>query len=465
MVVLAGILLRAVALPGPGTGDLTVWKVWSYNAARYGVGGMYGVGGTPTERRELDYAGATATVDYPPLALYELGLAGRAYWTWSHRHFPNATPLNAFVKLPGVAAEIGLALLLFAAVRRPLGVAAARLTTAAYWLNPAALVDASILGYLDVQYVLPAVAALVASAQGWPALAGALIAAAVLTKAQGLFIAPAVALAIWTSGTPQGRIARVLSAAGGALAAGAAIVAPVVWAGGWPNMVQALGRLAHHDMLSANAANLWWVIGYLLRAWYSMHDMGVWAALTAPAKILGIQRVIDIGYPDPRTIGIVLTIAAAAWAIGTAYQSTIRHPQSTADVWLPAAVGAFTVHAYFTLSAQVHENHLFAAVPLLVLASAGRRAFWPICVGVSAVVALNMNVFYGFGDGIGYALPRGMTIVDVTVILAIVNCSLLLWHASVLKTACSPAAARRPQPAPASTPAPAGRSRSSGWRT
>ena len=452
-IVLAGILLRAVALPGPGTGDLTVWKVWSYNAARHGVGEMYGVGGTPPERRELAYAGATATVDYPPLALYELGIAGNAYWIWSRHEFPNATPLNAFVKLPGVAAEIGLVLLLFVIVRRHVGLAAARFTAAAYWLNPAALFDASILGYLDVQYLLPAVAALVAAAHGWPLLAGALIAAAVLTKAQGLFIAPAVALAIWTMGDARGRGARVLSAGAGALAAGVAIIAPVVAAGGWPNMVQAIGRLAHHDMLSANAANAWWIVGYLLRAWYSMHDMGVWAALTAPAKILGIQRVIDIGYPDPRMIGIVLMIGAAAWALWTAYQSTIqsaiRNSQSTIDVWLLAGVGGFTVHAYATLSAQVHENHLFAVVPLLVLASAGRRAFRPICVAVSAVVALNLNLFYGFGDGIGYALPRTMTIVDATVIVALVNCFSLLWHAAVLRTECSTAAARPPRPAPA----------------
>jgi hypothetical protein len=110
-------------------------------------------------------------------------------------------------------------------------------------------------------------------------------------------------------------------------------------------------------------------------------------------------------------------------------------------------VAAFLVHAYATLSAQVHENHLFAAVPLLVLASAGRRAFVPICVGVSAVVALNLNLFYGFGDGIGYALPRNMTVIDVTVILALINCFLLSWHAAVLKRQCSTAAAHRPQPA------------------
>ena len=458
---LAGLVIRAVALPGPGTGDLTVWKVWSYNAARHGVGEMYVVGGTPPERRELEYAGATATVDYPPLALYELGAAGKAYWIWSHRRFPNTVPLNAFVKLPGLAAEIGLVWLLFAFVRARLGDTAARVTAIAYWLNPAALFDASILGYLDAQYILPGAAAIVAATAGWPALAGALIAASILTKAQGLFIAPAVALAIWTSAAPEKRMMRLVSATLGGIAVTVAAIAPTIIAGGWPNMAQALGRLAHHDMLSANAANLWWVIGYLLRVWYSMHDMGVWAALTAPAKILGIQRVIDLGYPNPRTIGIVLTVAAIAWATWTAYESTIqskiestiqsaiRNPRSAIDLWLVAGLAAFCVHAYATLSAQVHENHLFAAVPLLVLASAGRRGFRPIAIGASAIVALNLNLFYGFGDGIGWALPRGVTIVDATVFLALLNCSLLLWHAAVLKTECSTAAAPRPAPAPA----------------
>ena len=439
---LAGLLLRVVALPGPGTGDVTLWKIWGYNAARHGVGGMYGVGGTPPERRELEFAGATAVVDYPPLALAELGVAGNVFWLWSHRHFPNDPALNAFVKLPSIAGEIALTLLLFAIARASLGVGAARVTAIAYWLNPAALIDVSVLGYLDAQFVLPAIAALVAAAYGWPTLAGALIAAAVLTKAQALFIAPTVALAIWTIGGARGRSVRIASAAAGASAAGAVIVAPIVVAGGWPNMVQALSRLAHHDMLSANALNLWWIVGYVLRVWYSMHDMGAWGALTAPAKILGIQRVIDIGYPDPRTIGIVLTVAAMAWALWTAYKSAL-------NVWLVAGVAAFSVHAYATLSAQVHENHLFAAAPLLVLAATGRRAFWPICTAVSAMVALNLNLFYGFGDGIGYALPRAWTIIDVTVILALLNCSLLLWHATVLKSQCSTAAERRRSPAPA----------------
>src|SRR5262249_39305366 len=152
------------------------------------------------------------------------------------------------------------------------------------------------------------------------------------------------------------------------------------------------------------------------------------------------------------SIGIALTAMATGWALWRAHR--VR------ELWLIAALAAFIVHAYATLSAQVHENHLFAAVPLLVLAAAGRPALRPICVLVSAIVALNLNLFYGFGEGIGYAFPRSATVIDATILLAVVNCAGLLWHAALFARECSTAAASRPAPAPASSPAPEAHSRS-----
>ena len=140
-----------------------------------------------------------------------------------------------------------------------------------------------------------------------------------------------------------------------------------------------------------------------------------------------------------------------------------RNPQSVLalDVWLIAGVGAFLAHAYATLSAQVHENHLFATVPLLALAAAGRDGFRPIFLAVSAIVALNLNLFYGISEDLGYAIPRGVTVVDLTVVVATANCGVLAWHAARFRSECSTAAGRHPAPAPASRPAPADRSRSS----
>jgi hypothetical protein len=390
----------------------------------------------------LDYDGTQAFVVYPPLVIDELGVAGQAYWLWSHHHFPNTTALTVFVKLPGLVAEMGLTLLLFLLVRARLGESAARWCATAYWLNPAALINASVLGYLDAQFVLPAIGAIVAASTGWPAMAGALVAVAALTKPQGLFIGPAVLLTLWVSTTRAHRLRDVARATAGGAAVSAAVLAPFVLSGGFPNFVQAMSRLTHHDMLSANACNLWWIVGYVVRAWYSMHDMGTWAAFTAPAQILGISRMIEIGYPNPLVIGTTLALAAMCWSLWIGFHAEM-------DVWLAAALGAFSFHAYATLSAQVHENHLFGAVPLLVLAAAGRPAFRPICALVSVIVALNLNLFYGFGSGVGYALPRMLTVIDLTVIVSAVNCAALLWHARVLRRQCSTAAAPRLSPAPA----------------
>jgi len=439
-ILVTGALLRLAALPSPGTGDVTIFKVWSYNAARGGVGAMYGVGGSPPERRLLDYQGTTAVVDYPPLALYELGVAGRIHRAWSGRRFPNDAALNAAVKLPSLAADVSFLILIFFLASQYFGVEAARWAAAAWWLNPAPIVDASVLGYLDMQYVVPAAAAIVAGALGRPALAGALATVAILTKAQGIFIAPAVALAIWTCGAPDRRVRRAVEGALAAAAVGAVVIAPVIVAGGWTNMLQALGRLAHHDSLSAQACNLWWLVGYLLRIRYSAHDVGLWPAIVAPARILGIPRVVELGYPDPKIIGAALTIAALLWALWTARRAR--------DVWNVAGAGAFIAHAYATLSAQVHENHLFAVVPLLAIAAVGRAGFRPILAVMSAVVALNLNLFYGFGDD-RFALPRAVTIVDATVVLAVVNCAALWWHARVLRRECSAAVEPLRPPAPA----------------
>src|SRR5690242_5738494 len=101
----AGALVRAAALPLPGTHDTVPWKIWSYNAATEGVSRLYGVGGSPPEHRMLSYLGAETTVNYPPVALYELGLAGRVYRRVMHGAFPNTTPLFVAIKAPAAIAD------------------------------------------------------------------------------------------------------------------------------------------------------------------------------------------------------------------------------------------------------------------------------------------------------------------------------------------------------------------------
>ncbi|HEX4568745.1 MAG TPA: hypothetical protein VH138_19070, partial [Vicinamibacterales bacterium] len=122
----AGAIIRAASLPLPGTHDTVPWKIWSYNAANEGVARLYGTGGSPPEHRVISYLNAETTVNYPPLALYELGLAGRAYRWLNQGAFPNTTPLLVAIKAPAAIADAAFAVLLFFFVRRRAGEAVAR---------------------------------------------------------------------------------------------------------------------------------------------------------------------------------------------------------------------------------------------------------------------------------------------------------------------------------------------------
>lgn len=435
-----GGLLRAVLLPLPGTRDVGVFKIWTYNAAHHSPARLYGVGGSPPDHRILEFHGAQTTVDYPPLTLYELAAIGRVYGALRPA-FPDDVGLISGIKIFLLIFEAGFLLLVFKVVKTSAGIAAARWAVIAYWLNPAPIFDSSILCYLDPLFVLPLAGALLASGSGMAVMAGLLFALAAATKAQAIVVAPAVVVGLWNGGPSHQRARRFVLAAAGGAAAFAGVLAPLAAAGSLSNLGAALESLTRHDMLSANAPNLWWIVGYLLRARYSM-DLGAWTAFTMPTKILAISRTIEIGYPNPRIIGAVLTLSALAWCVWTA--------RDVRDRFLIAGAGAFIVHAYATLAAQVHENHLFAAVPLLIVAAAVRPKLRPVMWTLSVIFGLNLNLFYGVSEYIeGWAVPRTLTIIDLSVVLAIMNCAALVWHAVVFRAECSTAASRRPAPIPA----------------
>ena len=155
------------------------------------------------------------------------------------------TALTVSIKAIPVVFEAALCALLFVALRRSAGDDGRPLGGRRYWLNPAAIINASFGGYLDALFVLPAAGALMAATAGWPALAGGLIAASVLTKPQGIFIVPAVAMALWNSGESGARRAADRGRCGGGGLVSAAIVAPFVAAGAWWNMVHGVASQAN----------------------------------------------------------------------------------------------------------------------------------------------------------------------------------------------------------------------------
>ena len=418
---IAGALIRVAILPISVPAVDNPWRAWSYHAATRGPWNLYGPRG-----HTVRFGGSDEPVVYPPLALDELAIVGRTHMALNGGHFDNDVALTRTIKGAIVLLDAVLAALIFAAVRRAAGSPRAWWAALAYWLNPAVLLITT-LGFVDVLVAIPAVGAVIAASCARPWLSGALFAAAVLTKPQGLFVAPAVALALWNAGDPHGRRGRLVAAAAAAALAAAAIVAPVVAVGRTFDMLRSVAVLAGHDAVSALAFNGWWIVGYVLQA-AAAGGNDLRAALHVQTEMMTHGQVMARGFPNPRIVGTLAAGAAVLWGLARAIRAR--------DLALHAALAAFVVTAYFTLSVQVHENHFFLAVPLLALATAIRREFAPVLAVLSLTWTLNLYFVYGFyGEGAS-AIPASLTGIDATVVLSAINCAAFGWFAVTFARAC-----------------------------
>ena len=399
---LSGLVVRIAALPLPGTEDVGTWKIWAFGASR-NVTEVYGVGGDPPVRGVVKWQALETTVDYPPAALYELGLVGLAYRRIDPA-FADAPALTVAIKLPGLVCGIALtALLAWAAKRFTSHDDAASWVALAYWLNPATILNGEVLGYLDPLMMLPGIAALV------------------LVDAHCGLAFAACALAAWHTG---GARALGRAAAGGTLGA-TLLLLPFALTGALPNMWLAFGSFyARRDILSGNAANVWWIVNYAVRAYYQVPRLGPHAFFVEVRRIMAVSTLRKAGFPNPRPFAGAAVLATSAWGLWQLRKAP--------DLATHALASAFVVHAFFVLGVGVHEHHMMLAVPLLALAAALRPSLRPLFYVVSAIVALNMNLFYGIGIGRGWSVPRLLLGIDLSVLLSLVNIAALVWHGRIV---------------------------------
>ena len=436
ILLLAGLLLRAAALPLWGTEDMRVWQTWSH-AATNGVLTMYGVGGSPPERGVVSWGEIHTTVDYPPATLYGLAVIGHAY-RLVDPGYEDSRRLIAAIKLSILLMDVIACALLCHLVRGIAGTEAGRTAALFYWLNPAAILDGAVLGYLDPWLAAPVLAALVAARAGAGVWCGAAFALACMLKLQALFVLPAGTLLLWHMSAHPVRAVAAATASGTAVVALALV--PFAIQGALANVVQGVGALLRQDMLSGTAANLWWIVTWALRVQYAIPDIGAWASWTMTTRILGVRRFTELGYPNPRPIGAALVIAASGWGLHRAHRA-MRHG---ASLMVLLGAGAFVIHAYFMLAVQVHENHLYLALPLLAGAAAIDARYRAVAVSISAVMTVNLLLFYGIGRDLPPP-PRTLTVIDTSVLLAFVHVVVFVWHADVLHRVTSAPLLTRPE--------------------
>jgi len=428
-------LVAALALPLPGSPDMREFRIWTYATATLGPTQVYGTGNNwGPDPLAVEYGGDGSVVQYPPLFLYVIAATGRLYQA-IFPTFPNTPMLTVFVKAPGVLASIGLVLLILHVVGRRYGEDSGRLAAIAYGANPAVLLYGPFLGYVDAIMALPAVAALVLATDGAAVASGILLAVACLIKPQGIFVAPAIVLALATGRAASWRQLRNATVA--CAVTGFIVAWPIVRAGALVNMLFAMRGLANDGMVSGNGANVWWLDSYVIAVIRRAFDSSLLEAVTAQT---GILKMSDIMFAGRKVAGHGaggFILMPTTWAIlGASVLALMWRARRSVDFAVAAALGALTVHLYFVLVVQVHENHMILALPLLaflVPVDAGYRRLFYL---VSAIVFLNMNMFYGL-DGDHLASRNMLGAFDLSVALAAVNLCALVWHLRLFARLCT----------------------------
>lgn len=331
--------------------------------------------------------------DYPPLYIYVLGVVG-----WLIRVLGIDTGGAAFtvmVKAPAIIADLIAAVLLYRyAVRRGNEGWGLVLMTL-YILNPAIWINSALWGQVDSVLTLLLVLFLLAVERRHLHHAAAWLALAVLTKPQGLLLAP-ILLYAWVREKDTRRILR--SAAWGAGAFLIVILPFAVQHG--PLWIFGLlkGTTDQYAYASFNGYNLFSLIGANLRA-----DTDT--LLYIPYKIWGM-----------------IFMAGSVIYGGYLY---LRKKDTPRRVWIAALV---LVTGVFVLGYRMHERYLYPAVALACFWAAGRKnkeSAWLILPFSVTVFANTFQVL------LNDALHDGYLHIDpanpVLRIGSLINCLLLVY--------------------------------------
>jgi hypothetical protein len=370
----ASVQLALVALPDT-MGDLLNYRLWARALARDGLFEAY----WPSQPLTVSAERLDAPIDYPPVLPYLLLGIG-----WLDRVFglSNAR-LDSLTRLPLVVASLALGLLLFYDARRRAGGDAAVMAAAAFLLNPGVVFDTAYWGQADALVAVFVVAALVALSAGRPEWSWASYAAAVLTKPLAYPFGPLLLLATIKRFGPR----RTASCLAVFAASAFALVLPFVLSGHLGPLLRALFvQLDAMPYASVNAHNLWWLV-----------ERGTpW--MPAQQQLLGPLTSEHIG----------LALLGAFYLV-----TLVRLWRSDGEAAERLAF-ASVAFGFFVLATHMHENHLFAAVPLIVLVGIECRRLRPFLLAVSAVFLANMllhdpyltHVFRPLAPGPRLLLPQ-----------------------------------------------------------
>jgi dolichyl-phosphate-mannose-protein mannosyltransferase len=301
--------------------DLNTFASWFNTATESGLGTFY----NPPN-----------WCDYPPFNVYLFWGFGSLAKALSLSGTPAI--FNVIKLLPNLF-DTATAFLIFVFVKKHLDFRAAVLATALYAFNPAVIFNAAVWGQFDAIYTFFLVLSVMLILASQPELSAAVFTLSVLTKPQGIALAPLIAYLILSKYRLQWR--RLVTS----LVAVVATVFVVIIPFEWSNPLTFLSNIYFnaynnptYQVTSLNAFNVW-----ALR--------GMW-----------IPDTQGIFFLTPNIIGWAMFAALTIFTLFFVHKR--RGASEEAIVLFAAFVLLF---GFFMLPTRIHERYLFPVISMLTL--------------------------------------------------------------------------------------------------
>ncbi len=347
-VFVAGIVIRVVLLPTEGLrDDVDQFVGWVHHIATNGLGTLYG---DP----------AAGPVTFGPVMGYIWAALAAVQPAFQTTTDASDAGIRVLMKLPAVAADIGIALVVAFALRdRPRWAVAG---AAVILLHPAVIDVSAWWGQYEPVYLLSALAATVLAINGRNGWAAAAIAVSLMTKPQALPLLLPFAAWFWASGGWREMVrAGVIG-----LATIAVLWLPFLAAGGPQGYLENLGTYQNEifNFLSLRAWNVWWLVQEAFAGGAFIGD---------DAAFLGPVTLRHVGYALAGLLDLAIAVAI------------VRDPRPRTLILGLAA----SVLVAFSFLTQMHERYAYGALVFLALLIAEPRLRW---LGLAFGVVFTLNL-------------------------------------------------------------------------
>ena len=373
IVLAVSFIVRVLLFPLQGyQNDTNTFLSWFSTAATHGIRPFYSV---------------VSWSDYPPFNIY-------IFWAFgSLANAVSAYGISAvnIVKLAPNLFDLGTAALIYVFLRKQLTFKESLLGTALYAFNPAIIFNTAIWGQYDAIYTFFLILSLMLALKSKPKLSAAAFAIGLLTKPQGIALAPLVVYLIYRKNGLKNLLFSV--------AVFAATVFAFILPFEWSNPVTFLSKIyfgaySGYQYTSINAFNLWGMFG-------------LW-----------------------QSDGNLFILGWAMFGVFAAFTVYVLHKRfNVSGDWLAVFCAFMLFFAFFMLPTRIHERYLFPAISMLALMFPLIKKARPFYVVLTGTLLVNQAYAFYYLN-LGVFIPSGdLVVLAVSVInlIMFLYASVLMW--------------------------------------